>query len=101
MKPYCVTIQTKAYNQYLRVVLFVLASKSEREDKLLNIFINSCVTFKASYQVSITGGCAETTLGDRSQNENPEIPSMSWIQTPSIVDMGTSKIICIIAYVHT
>ena len=56
---------------------------------------------KGSYQVRITGGCAETTLGDRSQNENLQIPSMSWIQTPSIVDMGTSKIMCIVAYVDT
>ena len=63
-------------------------------EKLVNIFIHFVSHFIASYQVKITGGCAETTLGDRSQNENPEIPSMSWIQTPSIVDMGTSKMMC-------
>lgn len=47
-------------------------------------------TFKASSDVQITDGCAETTLGDGAQR-NPEIPSMSWVQTPSIVDMGISK----------
>jgi len=81
----------KANEQYVHIVLFFSEHFKKWKSCLTFLYIFVSL-FIASYQVRITGGCAETTLGDRSQNENLEIPSMSWIQTPSIVDMGTSKI---------
>ena len=55
----------------------------------LNLFF--VLVFKAFCEVKIAEGCAEAKFGDGEQRK-PEIPKMSWLQTPSIVKMRMSKI---------
>ena len=39
---------------------------------------------------SVSNGCARTTVGTGS-TENPIIPQLSWIQTPSVLEIEEGK----------
>lgn len=61
----------------------------------LNSSVTQAISFLSSTvfsKVTISNGCAQTTLGNSSKEVTPKVPQMSWIHIPSLLEMEAGKI---------
>lgn len=55
-------------------------------------FLRFCFSSTVFSKVTISNGCAQTTLGYSSKEVTPKVPQMSWIHIPSLLEMEAGKI---------